>query len=222
MPLHVTPAHLKNLTQRGQIPGQGNAEWKGDPRSGTGAFTAGDTIEGQYSFKSRFEDGRRSQPGGADRGGARVVLLNGALQRARRGRHAGRVGQDRTPSSRSGSSTGRLPSASITLTTVGGVPTLDKRSASCPPPPGREAELPPVSKALAGVPEIHARGVAGLSAAKAGCPRANGSRAHAEQARGRLLVVCRTTDGRRSWTARASCGFRLADRPGTAGLSVVH
>src|ERR1700728_4015541 len=43
------------------MPAKGNAEWKGDLPSGSGTFTAGDTISGEYSFKSRFEDG----PGGS-------------------------------------------------------------------------------------------------------------------------------------------------------------
>jgi lipoyl-dependent peroxiredoxin len=41
---------------------KGTAEWKGDLRTGTGTFTAGDTISGGYTFKSRFEDGPGSNP----------------------------------------------------------------------------------------------------------------------------------------------------------------
>jgi lipoyl-dependent peroxiredoxin len=41
---------------------KGNAEWKGDLPSGTGTFTAGDSISGGYTFKSRFEDGPGSNP----------------------------------------------------------------------------------------------------------------------------------------------------------------
>lgn len=44
------------------MPAKGNAEWKGDLRSGSGTFTAGDTIKGDYSFKSRFEDGPGANP----------------------------------------------------------------------------------------------------------------------------------------------------------------
>jgi osmotically inducible protein OsmC len=44
------------------MPAQGSAEWKGDLPSGTGTFTAGDTISGGYTFKSRFEDGPGSNP----------------------------------------------------------------------------------------------------------------------------------------------------------------
>jgi len=41
---------------------KGTAEWKGDLRSGTGTFTAGDSISGGYTYKSRFEDGPGSNP----------------------------------------------------------------------------------------------------------------------------------------------------------------
>jgi osmotically inducible protein OsmC len=44
------------------MPAKGTAEWKGDLRAGSGTFTAGDTISGQYSFKSRFEDGPGANP----------------------------------------------------------------------------------------------------------------------------------------------------------------
>src|SRR4029079_13766789 len=44
------------------MPAKGNAEWKGDLPSGAGTFTAGDSISGGYTFKSRFEDGPGSNP----------------------------------------------------------------------------------------------------------------------------------------------------------------
>ena len=44
------------------MPARGSAEWKGDVPTGTGTFTAGDTISGGYTFKSRFEDGPGSNP----------------------------------------------------------------------------------------------------------------------------------------------------------------
>jgi lipoyl-dependent peroxiredoxin len=44
------------------MPAKGTAEWKGDLRTGTGTFTAGDSISGGYTFKSRFEDGPGSNP----------------------------------------------------------------------------------------------------------------------------------------------------------------
>ena len=44
------------------MPAKGNAEWKGDLKGGTGTFTAGDSISGDYSFRSRFEDGPGANP----------------------------------------------------------------------------------------------------------------------------------------------------------------
>lgn len=44
------------------MPAKGSAEWKGDLKSGSGTFTAGDSISGGYTFKSRFEDGPGSNP----------------------------------------------------------------------------------------------------------------------------------------------------------------
>ena len=34
-----------------------HAEWNGDVPTGTGRFTAGDSIEGGVTYKSRFEGG---------------------------------------------------------------------------------------------------------------------------------------------------------------------
>src|SRR5580700_11277784 len=44
------------------MPAKGSAEWKGDVPTGTGTFTAGDSIHGGYTYKSRFEDGPGSNP----------------------------------------------------------------------------------------------------------------------------------------------------------------
>jgi len=41
---------------------KGNAEWQGDLKGGSGTFQAGDSITGEYSFKSRFEDGPGANP----------------------------------------------------------------------------------------------------------------------------------------------------------------
>jgi osmotically inducible protein OsmC len=41
----------------------GSAEWKGDLKSGSGELTVGDGVfEGQYSFASRFEEGEGTNP----------------------------------------------------------------------------------------------------------------------------------------------------------------
>src|SRR5579859_4659902 len=44
------------------MPAKGSAQWKGDLRTGTGTFTAGESISGEYSFRSRFEDGPGANP----------------------------------------------------------------------------------------------------------------------------------------------------------------
>src|SRR5438105_10290095 len=44
------------------MPARGSAEWKGDLPTGAGTFTAGDSITGGYTYKSRFEDGPGSNP----------------------------------------------------------------------------------------------------------------------------------------------------------------
>src|ERR1700738_120193 len=53
--------HL-GTTKEADMPARGSAEWKGDVPTGTGSFTAGDTISGGYTYKSRFEDGPGSNP----------------------------------------------------------------------------------------------------------------------------------------------------------------
>jgi osmotically inducible protein OsmC len=44
------------------VPANGSAEWKGDMPTGAGSITAGDTISGSYTYKSRFEVGPGSNP----------------------------------------------------------------------------------------------------------------------------------------------------------------
>jgi osmotically inducible protein OsmC len=44
------------------MPAKGSAEWRGDVPTGAGTFTAGDTIRGGYTYKSRFEDSPGSNP----------------------------------------------------------------------------------------------------------------------------------------------------------------
>ena len=39
-----------------------SARWTGDLTAGHGTFTAGDSLRGDYSFKSRFEDGEGVNP----------------------------------------------------------------------------------------------------------------------------------------------------------------
>lgn len=44
------------------MPAKGSAQWQGDLPTGSGTFTAGDAISGEYSYKSRFEDGPGANP----------------------------------------------------------------------------------------------------------------------------------------------------------------
>jgi osmotically inducible protein OsmC len=133
------------------MPAKGHAEWKGDLRSGGGTFTAGDTISGEFSFKSRFEDGPGANPEqliAAAHASCFSMALSNAL--AEGGHPAESVRTDATVTLRM---TDDGPAITkIALVTVGQVPGLDEAAfqeaaaaakAGCP-----------VSKALAGVPEI--------------------------------------------------------------------
>ena len=44
------------------MPHNASAQWTGDLTAGHGTFTAGDALRGDYSFKSRFEDGEGVNP----------------------------------------------------------------------------------------------------------------------------------------------------------------
>lgn len=41
---------------------KGTAEWRGDIPTGTGTFKAGESLSGGYTYKSRFEDGPGGNP----------------------------------------------------------------------------------------------------------------------------------------------------------------
>lgn len=41
---------------------RGSAQWQGDLKGGSGSFTAGDSLKGDFSFHSRFEDGPGANP----------------------------------------------------------------------------------------------------------------------------------------------------------------
>jgi osmotically inducible protein OsmC len=129
----------------------GSAEWHGDVPTGTGTFTAGDTISGGYTYKSRFENGPGSNPEqliAAAHAACFSMALSNILAQA--GSPAESVHTD-------ASVTLRLVDGSPTITkidlvTVGRVPGVDEATfiehaktakAGCP-----------VSRALAGVAEI--------------------------------------------------------------------
>jgi osmotically inducible protein OsmC len=133
------------------MPARGSAEWKGDLPSGSGTFTAGDTISGGYTFKSRFEDGPGSNPEqliAAAHASCFSMALSNMLAQA--GNPPDSIRTDATVTLRRIDDKPTI--ASIALVTVGRVPGIDEATfietaeaakAGCP-----------VSRALAAVPEI--------------------------------------------------------------------
>jgi osmotically inducible protein OsmC len=133
------------------MPSKGNAEWKGDLKSGSGTFTAGDTIQGQFSFKSRFEDGPGANPEqliAAAHASCFSMALSNALAGA--GTPVDSVKTDATVTLRNVD--GAPTIASIALTTVGIVPSLDNEAFVAAAQEAKQNCI--VSRALAGVPEI--------------------------------------------------------------------
>ena len=130
---------------------KGSAEWKGDVPTGTGTFTAGDSISGGYTFKSRFEDGPGSNPEqliAAAHAACFSMALSNLLAQA--GTPPESVRTDATVTLQRVDGTPTI--TKIELVTVGRVPGIDASAfqehalaakAGCP-----------VSRALAAVPEI--------------------------------------------------------------------
>jgi osmotically inducible protein OsmC len=133
------------------MPAKGSAEWKGDVPTGNGTFTAGDTISGEYSFKSRFQDGPGANPEqliAAAHASCFSMALSNILAQA--GSPPDSVRTDATVTLRMVDGTPTI--TSVNLVTVGQVPGVDEAKfqeyaqtakAGCP-----------VSRALAGVAEI--------------------------------------------------------------------
>jgi lipoyl-dependent peroxiredoxin len=133
------------------MPAQGSAEWKGDLPTGAGTFTAGDTISGGYTFKSRFEDGPGSNPEqliAAAHAACFSMALSNMLAKA--GHPADSVHTDATVTLRPVD--GAATITKIDLVTVGRVPGIDE-AAFLEHAKAAKAGCP-VSKALAAVPEI--------------------------------------------------------------------
>jgi osmotically inducible protein OsmC len=130
----------------------GSAEWRGDLQSGSGELTVGDGVfQGQYSFASRFEEGDGTNPEeliAAAHASCFAMALSNILAE-----------HDHAPES-------VKASARVHLRNVDGAPTIAKIELDV------EASVPdldedhfrehaeeakagcPVSRALAGVPEI--------------------------------------------------------------------
>jgi lipoyl-dependent peroxiredoxin len=130
---------------------KGTAEWQGDIPTGSGTFTAGDSISGGYTFKSRFEDGPGSNPEqliAAAHAACFSMALSSALAKA--GTAPESIKTDASVTLRLVDGTPTI--TSIALVTRGRVPGIDQATFV------KQAEAAkagcPVSRALAGVPEI--------------------------------------------------------------------
>jgi len=133
------------------MPAKGSAEWKGDLPSGSGTFTAGDTISGEYSYRSRFEDGPGANPEqliAAAHASCFSMALSGMLSEA--GSPPASVRTEATVTLRPVD--GAPTITKIALVTVGRVPGIDAATFQ------RHAAAAkagcPVSRALASVAEI--------------------------------------------------------------------
>ena len=133
------------------MPAKGSAEWKGDLKSGSGTFTAGDSISGGYTFKSRFEDGPGSNPEqliAAAHAACFTMALSNMLATA--GNPPDSVHTDATVSIRVVD--GAPTIAKIELVTVGHVPGIDQATFVEHATTAKTSCI--VSRALAAVPEI--------------------------------------------------------------------
>jgi osmotically inducible protein OsmC len=133
------------------MPAEATAEWKGDLRSGTGTFSAGDSISGGYTFKSRFEDGPGANPEqliAAAHAACFSMALSNALAEAGHPPLSVRTAATVTL----GMVNGAPAITKIALVTRGQVPGIDEVGFS---EQAAAAKVGcPVSKALAGVPSI--------------------------------------------------------------------
>jgi osmotically inducible protein OsmC len=133
------------------MPAKGSAEWNGDLASGSGTFTAGESISGEYSAKSRFEDAPGANPEqliAAAHASCFSMALAGGLADA--GTPAESVRTDATVTIRFVDGTPTI--TTIALHTVGSVPGIDEETFKAAAQGAKEGC--PVSRALAGVGEI--------------------------------------------------------------------
>src|SRR6195952_690268 len=107
------------------MPSKGTAQWKGDLKTGRGTFVAGTDITGNYSFKSRFEDGPGANPEqliGAAHASCFSMALSNALAEA--GTPVDSVDTEAVVTLRIVE--GAPTITKIALTTVGRVPGIDE------------------------------------------------------------------------------------------------
>jgi len=130
---------------------KGHAKWEGDLKGGHGRFTAGEDITGQYSFRSRFEDGDGANPEqliGAAHAACFSMALSNIL--AEGGHDPVSVEAEATVTLRVLDDGPTI--TKIALKVVGNVPGLDEEHFLKHAQEAKEGC--PVSKALAAVPEI--------------------------------------------------------------------
>jgi osmotically inducible protein OsmC len=133
------------------MPAKGSAEWRGELKTGSGTFTAGDTIHGEFSFRSRFEDGPGANPEqliGAAEASCFSMALSNALAQA--GTPVDSVRTEAVVTIRQ--IDGQATIASIALSTVGVVPGIDEATFREAAEKAKSGCI--VSRALAGVPEF--------------------------------------------------------------------
>lgn len=133
------------------MPAKGSAEWRGDLRSGNGTFLAGDDIGGEYSFRSRFEDGPGANPEmliGAAHAACFSMALSHMLAEA--GTPPESVRTEAVVTLRPVDGVPTI--TTIALATVGRVPGIDQATFAEQAEAARAGCV--VSRALAGVPEI--------------------------------------------------------------------
>jgi osmotically inducible protein OsmC len=133
------------------MPAKGTAEWKGELRSGAGTFSAGDTIHGDFSFRSRFEDGPGANPEqllAAAHASCFSMALSNTLAQA--GTPAESVRTDAVVTLRPLDGTPTI--TSIALNVVGVVPGIDEAAFREFAEQTKTGCI--VSRALAAVPEV--------------------------------------------------------------------
>ncbi len=130
----------------------GSAVWKGDLKSGTGEVTVGNGVyQGNYSFKSRFEDGDGTNPEeliAAAHAGCYSMQLSAML--AEGGQTPTSVETSAVCSLRNVD--GKPTITKIELTTVGEVPGLSEEEFQQTAKEAKEVCL--ITRALAGIDDI--------------------------------------------------------------------
>jgi osmotically inducible protein OsmC len=134
------------------MPAKGSAEWQGDLKGGSGDFTAGDSIRGEFSFRTRFEDEPGANPEqliAAAHASCFSMALSNMLSEA--GNPPDSVKTDASVQLRVVDDAPTI--TRIDLKTVGKVPGID---AAAFEKAANEAKVAcPVSRALESVPEIN-------------------------------------------------------------------